>query len=61
MGSDAKGKVRRLYDAEKWFGLSTSRVTYVIDRDGVIRGATHDELRMSRHVQNALQTLEGLS
>ena len=61
MGSDAKGKVRRLYDAEKWFGLSTSRVTYVIDRDGVIRGATHDELRMSSHVQNALQTLEGLS
>ena len=60
MGSDAKGKVRRLYDTEKWFGLSTSRVTYVIDRDGVIRGATHDELRMSRHVQNALQTLESL-
>ena len=61
LGSDSTGEVRKLYDVERLFGLMTSRVTYVIDRDGVIRGAFHDELRMSSHVQNALETLEGLS
>ncbi len=61
MGSDAKGKIRRLYDAERWFGLLTSRVTYVIDAQGVIRGAFHNEFLVSSHIQNALQTLESLA
>ena len=61
MGSDAKGKIRRLYGAEKWFGLFTSRVTYVIDGEGTIRGAFHSEFLVTSHIQNALQTLENLA
>ncbi|MCY4529045.1 MAG: peroxiredoxin [Chloroflexi bacterium] len=61
MGSDTKGRIRRLYGAEKWFGLVTSRVTYVIDGEGVIRGAFHSEFVVSSHIQNALQTLESLA
>ncbi len=61
MGSDAKGKIRRLYDAERWFGLLTSRVTYVIDGEGTIRGAFHSEFLVTSHIQNALQTLENLA
>ena len=64
LASDKGGKIRRLYDVRRRFGLgmlATSRVTYVIDGDGVIRGAFHDELRMSNHVQNALRTLEDLT
>ena len=41
--------------------LGTSRVTYVIDGEGIIRGAFHDELRMTSHVQNALRTLEDMA
>ena len=60
LGSDAMGEIRRLYDVQRRFGLGTSRVTYVIDGDGVIRGVFHNELMMTSHVQNVLQTLESL-
>ena len=58
LGSDAAGEVRSLYDVRRRFGLGTSRVTYVIDVEGVIREAFHNEIRMARHVQTALGTLE---
>ena len=61
LGSDAAGEIRRLYDVERRFGLGTSRVTYVIDGDGVIRGAFHDEFRGASHVQYALRALESLA
>ena len=61
LGSDASGEVRRLYDVRRIFGLGTSRVTYVIDTQGVIRGAFHNELNMASHVQFALETLKNIS
>ena len=61
LGSDKAGEIRRLYDVERRFGLGTSRVTYVIDGDGVIRGAFHNEILVSSHIQNALRTLEDLT
>lgn len=61
LGSDTGGEIRRLYDVQRRFGLGTSRVTYVIDGEGVIRGVFHNELRMSSHIRNALRTLESLA
>ena len=58
LGSDAEGKVHRLYDVERRFGLGTSRVTYVVDGGGAIRGVFHHEVLIGRHVRNALQMLE---
>ena len=60
LGSDAAGEIRRLYDVQRRFGLGTSRVTYVIDGDGVIRGVFHNEVVMSRHIESSLRTLESL-
>ena len=60
LGSDKAGEIRRLYDVRRRFGLGTSRVTYVIDGDGVIRSAFHNEVVMGGHIQSALRTLEGL-
>ena len=60
LGSDSDKEIRRLYDVERRFGLGTSRVTYVIDGRGVIRGAFHNEIVMGSHVQNALETLQSL-
>lgn len=57
LGSDKCGRIRRLYDVERHLGLGTSRVTYVISEDGLIRGAFHDEFVMASHVRNALRTL----
>ena len=36
--SDSEGKIARLYDVRRRFGLGTSRVTYLIGKDGLIRG-----------------------
>ena len=36
--SDRRGRVARLFDVRRRFGLGTSRSTYVIDTEGVIRG-----------------------
>lgn len=61
LGSDASGEVRRLYDVRRRFGLGTSRVTYVIDAQGMVRGAFHNEFQMTSHVQYALTTLDSIS
>lgn len=60
LASDAKGEIRRLYDVQRRFSLGTSRVTYVIDTEGVIRGVFHNELLMSSHIQKTLRTLESI-
>ena len=61
LGSDTAGEIRQLYDVERRFGLGTSRVTYIIDSDGAIRGAFHNEFQVASHVQNTLRTLESLA
>ena len=60
LGSDAAGRIRRLYEVRRRFGLGTSRVTYVIDAEGVIRSVLHNEVVMSRHIESSLRTLESL-
>ena len=60
LGSDKAGEIRRLYDVRRRFGLGTSRVTYVIDAEGIVRGAFHNEVLMGSHIENAMKTLQGL-
>jgi peroxiredoxin Q/BCP len=59
--SDEGGAVRRLYGVEKTLGLIPGRVTYVIDRDGVVRHVFSSQLDATRHVQEALQALEAIA
>jgi len=58
--SDAEGKVRRLYGVPSTFGLFTGRVTYIIDREGVVRHVFSSQLAASRHVREALGTLRAI-
>ena len=60
LASDRSGEVRRLYDVRRRFGLGTSRVTYVIDTEGLVRGAFHNEVVMGSHVENAMKALQEL-
>ena len=60
LGSDETRLVRKLYDVERRFSLGTSRVTYVIDAEGVIQGVYHNEFVMSAHSRSALGALEEL-
>jgi len=55
--SDEKGNIRRLYGVPKTFGLFPGRVTYVIDKEGVVRNVFASQLSVERHVQEALTAL----
>jgi len=59
--SDADGAVRKRYGVPATLGLLPGRVTFVIDRDGVVRHVFNSQLQATRHVEEALQTLKRLS
>lgn len=52
--SDEGGKVRKLYGASSAFGLLAGRVTYVIDRKGVVRHVFSSQLNPTKHIEEAL-------
>ena len=56
LGSDEKRSVMKLYEALR-FGIMPLRVTYIIDKAGVIRGAAHHELLIDRHWQSVITVL----
>lgn len=58
--SDPKGSVAWLYDVRRRFNLGTSRVTYVMDREGVIRDVYHNELLTSGHARRALKRVNAV-
>ena len=58
--SDEGGKVRRSYGASNTFGLFPGRVTYVIDKKGVIRHVFSSQLGARRHVEEALEILPSI-
>ena len=55
--SDPGGKVRRLYGAVGFFGLLPGRVTFVIERSGVVRGVYSSQSRFERHAAEALSAV----
>jgi len=59
--TDGDGAVRDAYSVGRTFGLFAGRVTYVVDREGVIRGALNDPIRANQHVRQALIALEAQS
>jgi peroxiredoxin Q/BCP len=58
--SDADGEVRRSYGVPSTMGVLPGRVTYIIDRGGIVRYIFSSQLRVTRHVKEALQSLEAI-
>ena len=58
--SDADGAIRRVFGVPKTLGLFPGRVTYVIDKVGVIRHVFSAQFGASQHVKEALQVVERL-
>jgi thioredoxin-dependent peroxiredoxin len=58
--SDEGGKVRRLYRVPNTFGLFPGRVTYVIDKEGVVRRVFSSQLGVEQHVEEALKALRSV-
>jgi peroxiredoxin Q/BCP len=58
--SDEGGRVRKLYGVPNTLGLFPGRVTYVIDREGVVRHVFSSQVGIDRHVEDALEALESI-
>ena len=52
--SDRGGLVRDLYGVEKTLGVLPGRVTYVIDKGGIVRHVYSSQLRATQHSREAL-------
>jgi peroxiredoxin Q/BCP len=59
--SDKGGKIRKRYGVKATLGILPGRVTYVIDRERVVRHVFSSQMDTERHVREALATLDGLS
>jgi peroxiredoxin Q/BCP len=52
--SDKGGTVRKLYGVKKLLGVIPGRVTFVIDRKGIVRHVFSSQSSPARHVEEAL-------
>ena len=58
--SDAKGMVRKRYGVPAALGLLPGRVTYIIDRQGIVRHIFSAQFAAEKHVTEALKVLQTL-
>lgn len=58
--SDQGGKVRELYGVKTLLWIIPSRITYVIDKQGVVRHVFDSMLNFKAHVEESLKILQGL-
>ena len=55
--SDKDNKVRELYGVPSTMGIIPGRVTYIIDKQGVVRHIFSSQTQAERHVEEAKRTL----
>jgi peroxiredoxin Q/BCP len=59
--SDEDGKVRKLYGVPSTLGLLPGRVTYIIDKKGIVRHVFSSQSNPTKHIQEALRILKEIS
>jgi peroxiredoxin Q/BCP len=58
--SDAENKVRQLYGVPSTMGIVPGRITYIIDKKGVVRHIFSSQSQAEKHVEEAVKTLKEL-
>ncbi len=58
--SDPSGVAAKAFGVKKTFGLLAGRVTYVINREGLICHTFDSQLRVNKHVAEALTVVKSL-
>lgn len=58
--SDADGALRKRYGVPTSFGMFPGRVTYVIDRQGVVRHIYSSQMQAERHITEAINSLQAM-
>ncbi len=61
LASDEDGSLRRAFRVPKTLGLLPGRVTYVIDRQGIIRSVFSAQFAAAKHVQAALDAIRQIA
>ena len=60
--SDTDGALRKSYGVPRSFlGLAPGRVTYVIDREGIVQHVFDSQLQAKRHISEAMDVVKRLS
>jgi thioredoxin-dependent peroxiredoxin len=59
--SDTENKVRQLYGVPATLFVLPGRVTYVIDKQGIVRHIFDSMLNFKAHVEEALKTLQAIN
>ena len=59
--SDAGGELRKAFGVPRTLGFLPGRVTYVIDKDGVVRHVFNSQFAADRHVSEALAVVRQLA
>lgn len=59
--SDPGGAAAKAFGVKKTFGLIPGRVTFVIDRGGIIRMRFDSQIKAKRHIAEALAVVKQLS
>jgi peroxiredoxin Q/BCP len=58
--SDADGKVRQLYGVPATMGIIPGRVTFIIDKKGVVRHVFSSQFQPEKHIEESLKILKEL-
>ena len=56
--SDLGGVVRKFYGVPSTFGLIPGRVTYVIDKEGIVRNIFSSQFAPEKHIVEAIRVLQ---
>jgi peroxiredoxin Q/BCP len=59
--SDSDGRLRKTFGVPRTLGFLPGRVTYVIDKDGIVRDVFNSQLMAERHIRRALEVVRGLN
>ena len=60
LASDADGHLRRVFGVTRRLGILPDRVTFVIDREGIVRHVTRALFSAGAHVTEALAAIRTL-
>jgi peroxiredoxin Q/BCP len=61
LASDPGGAARKAYGVPRALGLLPGRVTYVIDRTGIVRSVFNSMFAPQKHVERALEVIKTLT
>ncbi len=59
--SDEKNEVRTLYGVSATMGIIPGRVTFIIDKKGVVRHVFSSQYQPEKHIEEALEVLKQLN